>query len=512
MLTNWLARITMYRLLFYILIFFVLAAVAVASLGLIPYSPLDIITSLLELLLVCWLVNQLLARLFRVSPNVESQYITALILALILTPGPLATNWGIYALAGATAMVSKYVLVWRRRHIFNPAALGSVIVGLVLHQSASWWMSVPHLAPLVLLGGMLIVIKTRRVAMTFGFLFLYLLLNLVVSHTAPAQWLSVSLGMIKQSPILFFGFILLIEPLTSPPSGSARIGFGLTTALLAILYQVKIPVAYTFELGILSTNLITRLIWSEARILLRLKRKTELAANVFGFWFTPDAPMHHRPGQYLEWTLPHSHPDSRGIRRYFTIASSPTENDVLLAVKILPANSSSFKRALAGLVPGATLLAAHVEGDFTLPLDPSRKLFFIAGGIGVTPFRSMFKYLIDSREKRDIVLFYAAKSPDEFAFHDLFKTAEKKVGARTVYVASEPDRSWTGRTGYIDPELIREEVPDYRERLAYISGPEPMVVAFQKMLVGMGMSNNQIKRDFFPGYTEKFQPGRSPTV
>jgi ferredoxin-NADP reductase len=212
----------------------------------------------------------------------------------------------------------------------------------------------------------------------------------------------------------------------------------------------------------------------------------------------------HKAGQFFEWTLPHAHPDSRGIRRFFTIASSPTEPLIMLCTRITN-QPSTFKAALNQLKAGDTITAGHLEGDFTLPRDVKKKLVFIAGGIGITPFRSMIKYLVDKNEKRDIVLFYSNRTESDIAFRELFDEA-KKIGLITIYtITDNVPTDWQGKAGFIDQIMIQAEVADYKERIFYISGPEPMVESFEKMIAAMGVADKAIKRDFFPGYTDTHQ-------
>src|SRR5690606_21264831 len=118
---------------------------------------------------------------------------------------------------------------------------------------------------------------------------------------------------------------------------------------------------------------------------LTLKEKRKLGPNMREFVFTPNRPPSFKPGQYMEWTVPPIGADSRGNRRTFTIASSPTEPDVRLGVRFYE-RPSTFKRTLSQLVPGQTIMAGHIAGDFVLPADASQKLVFIASGIGITPF------------------------------------------------------------------------------------------------------------------------------
>jgi ferredoxin-NADP reductase len=114
----------------------------------------------------------------------------------------------------------------------------------------------------------------------------------------------------------------------------------------------------------------------------------------------------------------------------------------------------------------------------------------------------MVKYLLDKRLSRDITLFYSARGVDDLAFRDLFDEAGREFGLKSVYTLTRgpAPAGWPGRTGAITPAMIREEMPDYLERLFYVSGSEPMVMAFGKLLAGMGVKRANVKRDYFPGY------------
>jgi ferredoxin-NADP reductase len=148
------------------------------------------------------------------------------------------------------------------------------------------------------------------------------------------------------------------------------------------------------------------------------------------------------------------------------------------------------------------VVAASLSGHFTLPKNQGQKLIVIAGGIGITPFRSMLKYLVDRNEKRDIVLFYANKSADEIAYLDVFSEAQKKLGVKVVYTLTDQvPPNWSGRTGRIDANMIKLEVPDYLDRYFYLSGSHAMVVAYEQVLKELGIKKNQIIKDYFPGLT-----------
>ncbi len=163
-------------------------------------------------------------------------------------------------------------------------------------------------------------------------------------------------------------------------------------------------------------------------------------------------------------------------------------------------HGSSFKKALFNLKAEESVVASDLAGDFVMPRDKTAKLTFIAGGIGVTPFRSMIHFVKDSGEKRDIVLLYSCATPLDFAYRDEFENLKQGINLKTVYVATQGDANWTGKTGYITEQMIQQEVGDYLNRDFYISGPEAMVENYEKLLAGLSVDKNKIHTDYFPGY------------
>jgi ferredoxin-NADP reductase len=258
---------------------------------------------------------------------------------------------------------------------------------------------------------------------------------------------------------------------------------------------------FTPELALVIGNLFSYMVSPKRKMLLTLKEKVHIGKDLYNFVFTPDKKLAFQAGQYLEWTLGQKKSDSRGNRRYFTVASSPMEPDVIMGVKFYKP-ASSFKQTLFNLPLGGKILAGQLAGDFTLPTDLRQKFVFIAGGIGITPFRSIIQSLIDANQKRDIVLFYSNKTADEIVYDDVFDKAAAQLGIRTIYTLTDPGvpTSWKGKTGFVNEQMIKDEVPDYQERSFYISGPHGMVTAFEDALSKMKVSRSQIKIDFFPGY------------
>jgi ferredoxin-NADP reductase len=216
------------------------------------------------------------------------------------------------------------------------------------------------------------------------------------------------------------------------------------------------------------------------------------------FRFRPERPFTFEAGQYLQYTLDHPQPDDRGVSRFFTIASTPFEGFVMLTTRF-STPGSSFKRALSRLREGAVVEATGPSGRFVYS-DLETPAVFVAGGIGITPFRAILVDLACRHLASDVTLLYANSTPD-IPFRRLFDDlARRQPGLEIAYTVSRPAPGWRGPVGRIDERFIREHAPLAREPLFYVAGPKAMVEATAETLRTIGVAAGRIKRDFFPGY------------
>ncbi len=478
----------MYRLVLDYLLLLVGVAVAFSALGSLSFNPLGLLFSALFLVAVSWAANEVFARVYHVAVNNESVIISALVLSLIITPARNLYDLPFFFWAAVWAAAGKFILAFHKKHLFNPAALAVFLTAVFLGRSASWWVGSAFMFFPVLLGGWLIVRKTQREEMVGAFFLAAVLTILALNFVNGPDLVTLLSKTFLETPLLFFGFVMLTEPLTTPLTKNLRLIYGALTGFL-FAPQLHFGAVYFLpEQALLLGNIFSFLVSSKDRLVLTLKERIPLGTDVYDFVFTGRGKFNYTAGQYLEWTLGHGSPDSRGVRRYFTLASSPTENDLRLGVKFAE-NGSSFKKALLNLSSGGEISASSLAGDFTLPRDPNTKLAFLAGGIGITPFRSMIKSLLDMADRRNVVMVYAEKEGRDFLYRDIFSAAQNLLGLKTVYSS--------GRFGQ---DLIRREIPDYKERLFYLSGPRAMVDSFQKILLDLRVAKDRIKTDFFPGF------------
>ncbi len=223
---------------------------------------------------------------------------------------------------------------------------------------------------------------------------------------------------------------------------------------------------------------------------LKLQEKKEETRDVISYIFEPDAELEWEAGQFLKYTLPHAHPDDRGIERYFTISSAPQDKHATITTRFSTERQSTFKAALYKMKVGDTIEAEGPDGDFRIENRESPQIF-IAGGMGVTPYHSILWDLHHRSQPMDITLFYANRD-DHFVFKDELDELTRKHPEFKVRYFVFPTR--------IDGPALASATPSVQDTVFYISGPEPMIDVFRSVFQGLGVLDFQIKRDYFPGY------------
>jgi ferredoxin-NADP reductase len=217
-----------------------------------------------------------------------------------------------------------------------------------------------------------------------------------------------------------------------------------------------------------------------------LINKHREVGDVTTFWLKPEQPVSWKAGQYGFYKMDIANPDEEGNERYFTIASAPFEDHLQITTRIRP---SSFKQALDKLEPGQALELDSIDGNFVVE-DPSKHYIFLAGGIGITPFRSILLDLDHAGQPLNVTLLYASRP--EVVFKDELADLAARHPEFSLQLVLDPQR--------LDEATIRHYVPDPSASIFYVSGPKPMVKAMAELLTQMGVAKEQIKRDSFPGY------------
>lgn len=488
----------MYKVVLFGLLFLALITFLYSLIGILFFSPISLFSSFALLLVFSFLFNAIFSKIFKVTTNAESSLITALILFFIMHPLSTVEEVWVFILAPFLAMGSKYLLKFNKKHFFNPAAFALVVIGFLQIPQVSWWIGNSDLFPFVLVVGLLVLRKVRKFRL-FTTYFIFALISIsIFAYLNDRNIFSILYEAITSYPILFLGTIMLVEPLTTPSRNKTQMVYGgLVGMLLGVQFHHFGSIHSSPELALLIGNVYSYVTGYRQRLELKFIEMKELGEGIYEIVFAKNKNFHFIPGQYMEWTLGGFRSDMRGNRRFFTISSSPTEDYIKIGLKISD-NGSKFKKKLSNLIKDEKIYANSLSGDFIIS-ERHKKYVFLAGGIGVTPFRSIIKNAVDKNEKLDAYLFYACSKEGEFVYKDLFESAEK-LGLKVFYVCSHPSKKWIGIKGKVNSKMIKSEVKDYKDRNYYLSGPNVMVNSYKKQLKSLGIAQNKIKTDYFSGY------------
>jgi ferredoxin-NADP reductase len=233
----------------------------------------------------------------------------------------------------------------------------------------------------------------------------------------------------------------------------------------------------------------------------RIKDKQEVAKGTLLVTFDLlGEQVDFRPGQYFFVTLPErGHQDERGLRRHITAVTSPNERGVLgLATRM---RDSAFKRTLGELPIGTEVEVEPPKGKFVLPEDPSRPLVFVAGGIGITVFRSMLRYIREERLPYRVTLIYSNRDRESTAFLDEVRALESELPEFRLILTMTEDPDWEGDTRMIDTEFLRDHFDDSVNEFTFlVAGPPAMVESVQNALHEAGAAEENVIAERYSGY------------
>ncbi len=219
--------------------------------------------------------------------------------------------------------------------------------------------------------------------------------------------------------------------------------------------------------------------------------------DVKTFRFELQQEVSYKPGQYLVLTLDIA---EKNFSKAFSISSSPTEKGYVEFTKKL--TESPFSHRLNSLKVGDVCDIRMPMGKFTFEGEYSN-VAFLSGGIGITPIRSIFKYATDMSLGSSMVLLYSSRTPEYLVFRNDFNIMQRvNKNLKIIYTLTHCDEKVQGcRIGFIDDEMVKQEIPDYASRQFYICGPPAMVDAMRSMLLNkLNLSPQQVTIEDFVGY------------
>lgn len=241
---------------------------------------------------------------------------------------------------------------------------------------------------------------------------------------------------------------------------------------------------------------------SPTTILTKLKNRFSVAERTTAFQFEKPVRFVFRPGQWIDITLINpSQTDAKGNVRGFSIASAPFEDFLMVATRL---RDTAFKRELATMPIGTEVKIEGPGGNLALHNNPERTAVFLAGGIGVTPIRSILLRAAREKLTHRIYFFFSNRRPEDAPFLEELQALQQEnrnytfIGTMTQMAKSHS--RWDGETGYIDQNMLAKYIKDAKSPIYYVVGPPKMVKGLQTMLNLAGVDDDDIRTDEFGGY------------
>jgi ferredoxin-NADP reductase len=225
----------------------------------------------------------------------------------------------------------------------------------------------------------------------------------------------------------------------------------------------------------------------------------EVAKGTLLVRFAVDEYPEYRPGAYFWVELPdRGHQDEKGLRRHITLVTSPTEKGVVgLATRL---RDTAFKRTLAELEVGDEVEVEEPKGSFALPEDTGVEYVFLAGGIGITPFRSMLRYIADTGAPYRVTLVYSNPTREVTAFLDELEELAQRIDGLRMLLTMTDDPDWGGDTRRLTADVVDELVGGLEGKTFLIAGPPAMVEDVSTSLFDAGVPEDRVLANTFSGY------------
>lgn len=233
----------------------------------------------------------------------------------------------------------------------------------------------------------------------------------------------------------------------------------------------------------------------------RLSAIDHIAEGSAAFTFELAEALAFEPGQTCDVTIQTpKHHDEHGIARTFSIASSPADLPRLMVATRL--TGSAFKRSLVEAAPGLEVEIDAPYGSLTLHRNATKPAVLMAGGIGITPFRSIVKDATERRLPHSVTLFYSNRTAASTGFlADLEAWERQNPNFRLIATITEPDgQPWTRDTGMMDAAFIGPRVRDVTAAIYYVAGPPAFVKGMRAALDEIGADPDNIRTEEFAGY------------
>lgn len=241
-----------------------------------------------------------------------------------------------------------------------------------------------------------------------------------------------------------------------------------------------------------------------AQYQMTLKDRQRVANNTLAFWFdTNGARYEFRAGQHADFSFQDPSVEQKDDNsRTFSFANSPHDKGlVMIALRM---RDTGFKTALKTAALGTKFKVSRPRGSFTLHQDVTRPAVFLAGGIGITPIRSILYWATQEHMPHKSYLFYSNRDVADAAFLEELEALTVKNRSFTLIPTVTPLKTpaWPYEIGHIDRGLLMRYLRGLSGPIYYVAGPSGMVGAMAALLHSWGVSDDDIKTEEFGDYKQ----------
>jgi ferredoxin-NADP reductase len=239
-----------------------------------------------------------------------------------------------------------------------------------------------------------------------------------------------------------------------------------------------------------------------AEFQMTLVDRQRIARDTMAFWFDANGARYEfRAGQHADFVSAHPYMGSESDNsRTLSLASSPHEKEpIMIAMRM---RNTAFKSALKAAALGTKFIVSRPRGSFTLHRDVTKPAVFLAGGIGITPIRSILQWATQERLPHKLYLFYSNREADDAAFIEEFEsmTAQNPNFTLIPTVTGHKTMAWPYEKGHINRQMLTRYLLGLNGPIYYIAGPSGMVTAMTGLLNASGVSDDDMKTEEFGDY------------
>lgn len=233
----------------------------------------------------------------------------------------------------------------------------------------------------------------------------------------------------------------------------------------------------------------------------KLVGKEDIAEGITSFSLEKPEGFSFKPGQFAKFTISSCREPEKKISHFFSITDSPSDAEISFATRI---RESEYKESLTRLSIGDVVEMNGPMGNLVLSEDEEESIIMITGGIGITPFRSMLRSVLQNRQQRNVTLLYANRTPEGTAYYNELigiGFAQQNINVQMILKdLIEEEQTEALKSGSISEETIKN-VTYWDSATYYITGPPAFVDAMEDLLVEkLAIPTEKIKKETFVGY------------